>query len=417
MSQSLRPWLFAHVATQAAEALDGGFALADMPFLPGNRVQVLRFLTYRNETVDGIADRSATSSKSKTKSKSKSLDVWALVGDPTHCIAARFCRAQVDRFQSQHGFPFTRLRGALLTLTNLKVTVDRVQVHEEPHVGSSTAKVVSAAGSMPYRKGQYAVILDVRGFDVVSSINEPVWFSHVKVVTSPNSVNLGGAGGLGTSASVLDDNDARILYNKMIQWMKKWIRCKSLLRRARAEHIQRRSHGAEVLGSERKRDQSPNCDAKESVAVAEAGASLASITLPTPAQRRRLDHDTPLHSSFLNRDGAGELRVHFSGLSEHSAAASPVASPSWEACPSQCQPDDAAGDDDSQDLWAGFDLDVPIGEPPATLGEEPIPPSPPSPSTSTCQRQPRNNRKPKNQATRKQAREQALAALMATIVD
>lgn len=230
MSESVKSWLFSHCASQAIEALEGGFDLADLPYVRGNRVQLLRFLTFRTSQA--------------------STDIWALVGDRTHCIAARFSRSQVDRFQHDHPISFTALKGALVTMTNVKITVARVQMH-------------TTGG--PYRPGQYAMVLDVRGFEVVSSMGEPVWFGGVKLVTSANAVPEGEGQRAG----------------RMVEWMKKWIRYKCLLRRARADQRRTRQHASSQ---------------KEHAS-----------SLPTPAQRAvmqcsQLQNVVPVVTASLGKD-------------------------------------------------------------------------------------------------------------------
>lgn len=230
MSESVKSWLFSHCASQAIEALEGGFDLADLPYVRGNRVQLLRFLTFRTSQA--------------------STDIWALVGDRTHCIAARFSRTQVDRFQHDRPISFTALKGALVTMTNVKITVARVQMH-------------TTGG--PYRPGQYAMVLDVKGFKVVSSMGEPVWFGGVKLVTSPNAVPEG----------------EKERAERMVQWMKKWIRYKCLLRRARADQRRKNQHASSGK---------------------EHGSSL-----PTPAQRAvmqcsQVHNVTPVLTASLGKD-------------------------------------------------------------------------------------------------------------------
>ena len=90
------------------------------------------------------------------------------------------------------------------------------------------------------------MVLDVKGFEVVSSMGEPVWFGGVKLVTSPNAVPEGD----------------RERAERMVEWMKKWIRYKCLLRRARADQRNRKEQSASQKEHE--------------------------TSLPTPAQRQGL---------------------------------------------------------------------------------------------------------------------------------
>ncbi|SPO30621.1 uncharacterized protein UTRI_05238 [Ustilago trichophora] len=232
MSESLKSWLFIHTSSSAILSLENNYDLSDLPYVRGNRVQLLRFLTFRPPA----------------SPNSHNTDVWALVGDRTHCIAARFAREQVNRFHKDHNLTFTSLKGALLTLTHVRTSVSRVQVDHTSHGAGG----IGGEGR-PYRQGQYAVILDVKGWQVVSSISEPVWFAGVKVVTSTNGFPMG------------EEERGR----EMLRWLKKWVRYKCLLRRAKVEQRQREK--------QREKLQAAN--------VGEGGDESASTTLPTPAQR------------------------------------------------------------------------------------------------------------------------------------
>lgn len=220
MSESLAtPWLYTFCTTSASTALDHGYDLSDTPFSTGCRVQLLRFLTFRPASLpNGV-----------------STDVWALVGDKTHCIAARFHHRCVDLFHRNHAISFTSLKGASITLGNLRITVAKVQVDE------------STGGAGPYRQGQWGLVLDVRGFRVVSSIKEPIWFGGVKLVTSPNAVRE-------------EEEGAR----KMKSWIRHWVRYKSLVAKAKQEK------------------------AVTATATTLASAQTESGKLPTPAQREGL---------------------------------------------------------------------------------------------------------------------------------
>lgn len=284
MSESLKSWLFAFCTSSSSHALDTGLDLYDIPFSPGNRIQLLRFLTFRPPS----------------SPNSTSTDVWALVGDRTHCIAARFNRLQVDRFHMEHPLSFTSLKGALVTLTNVRVTVARVQLEPSSAEGSCSTR------GGPYRANQYALVLDVRGFEVVSSMGEPVWFGGVKLVTSPNGVPRGAEEGA----------------EKMLRWMKKWIRYKSLLRRAKLGRV------ADVPAPP-----APSAEA--------AASSSGSGGLPTPAQRRNvlvLNSSQALNTPPQKRaEGKGKEESQES--QSQSQALPPLSSEKTE-------------------LWRGFDLDV-----------------------------------------------------------
>ncbi|SPO31120.1 uncharacterized protein UTRI_05238_B [Ustilago trichophora] len=247
MSESLKSWLFSHTSSSAILSLENNYDLSDLPYVRGNRVQLLRFLTFRPPA----------------SPNSHNTDVWALVGDRSHCIAARFAREQVNRFHKDHDLTFTSLKGALLTLTHVRTSVSRVQVEQSPGVATT-------AGGGPYRQGQYAVILDVKGWQVVSSVNEPVWFAGVKVITSTNGFPEG------------EEERGR----QMLGWLKKWVRYKCLMRRAKVEQRERQR--------QRERLQAD---------AGEGGDESASTNLPTPAQRRavlvlsssQVQNTQPLH--------------------------------------------------------------------------------------------------------------------------
>ncbi|TKY88964.1 hypothetical protein EX895_002205 [Sporisorium graminicola] len=280
MSESVKSWLFAHCATQATSGLEGNFDLLDMPYLAGNRVQLLRFLTFRPASAPN----------------SSNTDVWALVGDRTHCIAARFARDQVHRFHTDYALTFTSLKGALVTLTNFRVGVARVQVQGE--------------GGAPYRAGQYALMLDVKGWEVVSSVNEPVWFGGVKLVTSQNGVPEGEAQ----------------RFSVMLRWMKKWIRYKSLVRRAREQQKQRPHASATIDAS-----------------------SSSAVKLPTPAQRK-----TILSSSQTQNTHAPRPPQETSKVTQGGTFPLSTASPT----PAQCSDSNATAS--AAALWTDFDLDAQI---------------------------------------------------------
>ncbi|SJX64703.1 uncharacterized protein SRS1_15520 [Sporisorium reilianum f. sp. reilianum] len=302
MSESLKSWLFSHCATQTTSALSHNCDLHDMPYLSGNRIQILRFLTFRPAQTPNTP----------------STDVWALVGDRTHCVTARFARTQVDRFHDTHALTFTSLKGALVTLTNVRVSVARVQVHGE-------------AGG-PYRAGQWALVLDVKGWDVVSSVREPVWFGGVKLVTSGNGVPAGEAE----------------KYVGMVAWMKTWIRWRCLMRRAREEQRARRL--------------------RPDASTDPAAASAAGVGLPTPAQRNVL--------------------ALASSQTPHTQPPPPAQEESFPPL-SPTQPratlvSPALHDARATALWTDFDLDAPVELDHVDVSAQwaIVPPAPPSPTTT-----------------------------------
>ena len=215
MSETLKPWLFAHCTSQSSSALLSNFDLLDMPYLPGNRVQILRFLTFPS---------------SSCSCSSSGCSVWALIGDRTHCLAARFASCSVIHFHRTHPVSLTSLKGALLTLTHVSVRVARVSVH--------------GGASQPYRNGQYSLVLDVKGFRVVSSVHEPVWYAGVKLVTSRNAVPEG------------QENE----YHEMIRWMKKWIRWKCMVRKGEARAAEAQSGPSGASRDSRVADSSTKTD-------------------------------------------------------------------------------------------------------------------------------------------------------------
>ncbi|CBQ69064.1 conserved hypothetical protein [Sporisorium reilianum SRZ2] len=307
MSESLKSWLFSHCATQTTSALSHNCDLHDMPYLPGNRIQILRFLTFRPAQTPNTP----------------STDVWALVGDRTHCVAARFARTQVDRFHDTHALTFTSLKGALVTLTNVRVSVARVQVHGE-------------AGG-PYRAGQWALVLDVKGWDVVSSVREPVWFGGVKLVTSGNGVPAGEGEG----------------YVGMVAWMKTWIRWRCLMRRAREEQRARRLR--------------PDASTDP--------ASAAGVKLPTPAQRNVLAL-------------ASSQAPHTQPPPPAQEESFPPLSPTQPRATQPVSP--ALHDAGATALWTDFDLDAPIELDHVDVSDHwsIVPPAPPSPAGATTTTQP-----------------------------
>ncbi|EST08872.1 hypothetical protein PSEUBRA_001581 [Kalmanozyma brasiliensis GHG001] len=296
MSESLKSWLFTHASTQATLALEGNYDLADMPFHSGNRIQLLRFLTFRPAH----------------SPNSTNTDVWALVGDRSHCIAARFTRDQVSRFHTDHAVSFTSLKGALVTLTHVRVTVARVQVEG----------TVEGA----YRDGQYALVLDVRGWEVVSSVNEPVWFAGVKLVTSRNGVPVG---------------QGRE-WETMTKWLKKWVRYKSVVRKAREEQERlkrtRDGHPAEPIAS-----------------------GSGSGVLPTPGQRRRVLNSSQVHNSQV----AQVAPVQMGKASQEE---------SFPTTTMSSQPQ--ADHNTNSTLWTDFDLDAEVNMDDVELNAWGLPPAP-----------------------------------------
>ncbi|KAJ9475035.1 Telomere replication protein EST3 [Pseudozyma hubeiensis] len=190
MSESLKSWLFPFCTTHASLASTLSLDLPDLPFHRGNRIQLLHLLTFP----------SASNS-----------DIFALVGDRTHCIAARFSSTSLHHFHSTHSLPFTALKGALLTLTNVRITVDRVRV------------AAGAAGGKVYRDGQWGLVLDVRGWEVVGGMGEGVWFGGVRLVTSSNGV---------PRSKEVQEKDEMDKFAIMIGWMKRWVRYKLAVDRA-----------------------------------------------------------------------------------------------------------------------------------------------------------------------------------------
>ncbi|GAC94772.1 hypothetical protein PHSY_002345 [Pseudozyma hubeiensis SY62] len=204
MSESLKSWLFPFCTTHATLASTLSLDLPDVPFHRGNRIQLLHLLTF--------------------PSSSSTDDIFALVGDRTHCIAARFSSTSLHHFHSTHSLPFTALKGALLTLTNVRITVDRVRV------------AAGAAGGKVYQDGQWGLVLDVRGWEVVGGMGEGVWFGGVRLITSEN----------GVPRSVLGKEEEKGEQDKfriMIGWMKRWIRYKVAV--DRAEQHRRGNSGTE----------------------------------------------------------------------------------------------------------------------------------------------------------------------------
>lgn len=304
-------------------ALEGGYDVGDLPFLRGNRVQVLRFLTFRPAETPNAVD----------------TDVWALVGERTHCIAARFAREQVDRFHAHHYPPlsFTSLKGALLTLTSVRVSVERVQVE------------TNGVASVPYRAGQHALVLDVRGCSVVSSVKEPVWYAGVKLVTSANGVPPG------------EQQRA----SNMVRWMKQCIRYKSLLARASAQQRKAQHRAkADVQPRPQQSDRADTrCEGDADPRDARPSTNThPSATLPTPAQRNQAAVGLPYSSQAQTTPLAPLAAAH----------AAPPQSQSKESQFTQSLDPDhstpSSADEEPQSstpaaagaLWTDFDLDAQI---------------------------------------------------------
>lgn len=225
MSESMRSWLWAFASSQAHEAYQGGYDLRDMPFVPGNRVQVLRFLTF--------------------PAPGESAGIWALVGDRTHCIAVLFDSKAVEVFQRRHEMRLTSLKGALVTLSQIRLTVGCVHTRNDGDQDRGQGLV--------YRHLQPSMLLDVASFQVVSSINEPIWFTKIHAITSKKDL----------------DEEGVAQSDVMVQWMKQWIRNKALAHTAAQEHAR--------------------------LSAIDHAASTSSIAddstrLPTPGQRVRTSH-------------------------------------------------------------------------------------------------------------------------------
>ncbi len=162
MSESLRSWLFNHATTSALTSLSDNYDLSDIP-------------SSRKSSPDpSIYDLSPDHHfhlclKLNSSSVPHNSDIWALIGDRTHCLAA--ASPPPPSNDSTPSTPLIHLaQRLLLTLTAIRITVARVQI--APSLGDRSG--------LPYRPGQYSLVLDVRGFEVVSSINEPVWFGGVR---------------------------------------------------------------------------------------------------------------------------------------------------------------------------------------------------------------------------------------------
>lgn len=297
MSESLKSWLFTFTASQASVAQSAMLDLCDLPFLSGNRVQLLRFLTY------------PASSKS-------ACDIYALVGDRTHCIAARFGGAQIARFHSTHAPSFTSLKGALLTLTNVRITVAQVRVHTS----------MSGAISGGYYDGQWALVLDVRGWEVVSSIKEPVWFSGVKLVTSENLIPEG----------------QEQMYRVMVAWMKRWIRYEILLRKANQRHIE-----------------ASRIRALASASASASAQEKSADDLPTPAQRNGT-------VAIVVPSSPAPIVVQASPTQDDSLASSSISTTQQRVarqldCEREAQVD-LADTNRTLELWSDFNLDATVDD-------------------------------------------------------
>ncbi|SYW73837.1 uncharacterized protein UBRO2_00112 [Ustilago bromivora] len=310
MSESLKSWLFSHCSTSACTALSGNFDLSDLPFLPGNRIQLLRFLTF-------------LPSRSRSSSSSTHSDIWALVGDRTHCIAARFDFNRISRFHADYPLSFTSLKGALVSLTHVRITVARVKI--DPGLAGG---VVGG-----YRNGQWGLVLDVRGWKVVSSVAEPVWFGRVKLVTSPNAVPVG------------EEEKGK----RMMLFLSKWVRFENTQIRAEKERdrMQRLERQSEDEGE----------------GAGNGGSGVGGSGrggFPTPAQRKRRqvlvassrqvqNSQTPSKSQVGagKGKGKGKERQVFQSSQAHSQEGAMFVTPTTTT-------------KETEALWNDFDLDAAV---------------------------------------------------------
>ncbi|EPQ27835.1 uncharacterized protein PFL1_04580 [Pseudozyma flocculosa PF-1] len=302
MSQSLKSWLFERMADQAHDALESGTTLYDLPFTTGNRVQLVRFLTFRPPD-DPLADR----------------DVWAVVSDRTHVMAAKFVRGQVTRFQRNNPtLPFTTLRGALLMLRATRAIITRIP---------------SASKATMWDENDFNLALEVRSFDLLGSIGEPTFWPDAKLVLSPRGVPA----------------ELEHRWKLLTEWVDKWRRY-----RLKREERKRASATLKAVHDSEARHE-PSLDA------------LQSTPLPTPGQRVRSDPAVNLTRSaertsrsqsdsrlILQRRDADETGLtQLAGVSRRSA----------------------------RSAWDGYDIDAAVPSTMAVFSEPPPsagPPPPPS---------------------------------------
>ncbi|KAK0533494.1 hypothetical protein OC834_002214 [Tilletia horrida] len=162
MSASVHPWLrtfaLAHcqASREAQEQEQAGFR-------PANKVQIVKFLTFRPES-DPLAD----------------VDLWAQVSDPDHYIACRFLSHAVTAFRTAQP-PFidlTSLRGAVLLLTSARIVVWPGAVPAQ--IKSSPWPAVAQPGKRGGAAG--ALVLEVERWKLLGCVGElPFWEDVVEI--------------------------------------------------------------------------------------------------------------------------------------------------------------------------------------------------------------------------------------------
>ncbi|KAN0060433.1 hypothetical protein ACQY0O_007763 [Thecaphora frezii] len=227
MSQSLKSWLLGALVDQAHEAEQSGSTLRDLPFVQGSRIQLIRFLTFR-PTDNPLADQ----------------DVWAIVGDRTHLVAAKFVRGQVTRYQKHHPTqPFTSLRGSLFMLRTIRAVVTRIP---------------STTRATLWRPDEYNLAIEVRSFDLLGSLGEPTFWPDAHLVLSPRGVPAGSEEG----------------WKTLVRWTDRWIQYRGKRdERKRASETLKALHGTEAHNDE----------------SLDTATGVTGQLLPTPAQRTRSD--------------------------------------------------------------------------------------------------------------------------------
>ena len=184
-----------------------------------------------------------------------------------------------------------------------------------------------------YRNGQWGLVLDVRGWKVVSSVAEPVWFGRVKLVTSPNAVPVG------------EEEKGK----RMMLFLSKWVRFENMQIRAERERdrMQRLEREGESEG--------------ESEGAGNGGNGVGGSGrggFPTPAQRRRRqvlvassrqvqNSQPPSKSQVGAGKGKGKERQVFQSSQAHSQEGVMFVTPT-------------AMTKETEALWNDFDLDAAV---------------------------------------------------------
>lgn len=199
--------------------------------------------------------------------------MWAIVGDRTHCIAVKFDARCVERYHRRFASNLTSLKGSLVTLVDIKLTVGAVHTRDEASTHDR---------GFVYRHLQQAALLEVSAFEVVGCVNEPIWFSKGRVVTNTK----------GVSGAQLADTQT------MITWVKQCIRLRNMARAAKTAQNQARLRSCpDTTTTSIVQDDNSN---RFPTPAQRKGAILP--TTSTPHTQDRTPHDSIAKPSELSRD-------------------------------------------------------------------------------------------------------------------